>query len=311
MRTNTFKPPVHHVTPPSRPAYRPPTPITHHTTPPTISRPSTPPVHHDDPPTRPSNPPPVTHHDHPPSQDDHHHDNTVTNLLITQSIINSQERIRRDEMEAEERRHRADIDEQERRHRAEMAGQPVAIENHPRVTIIDDPVIPDPPRERPFSREEAVHASIDEHPYYHTSTTREDGGFDWYKLGKVLVVGFLIALVPIVIVFGVMNYKAPAPRYHGAFAAGNIYVVNMTDANVLSCVASFDVFVTNDTNNYDVYWWLGNTTTLSGVYSMLGAIDPSLYYNDVVLCTTGTPPYTYSWDTITTGENYVWLPATP
>jgi len=234
----------------------------------------------------------------------------MTNILITQSIINNRESMRRSELEAEERRHREEMEEQERRHRAEMT-RTVVVER-PRVTIIDDPFAPEYPRERSVAREEAIHASIDERPYYRRPATREIEGVDWGKVIKVLVVGFLIALVPVIIVFGIMNYKPPAPRYHGSFAAGNIHVVDSVanpPVDVVSHVSMFDVAVTNDTNNWDAHWWLGNTTTLSGVYSILENIPDSLYYDDALLYTTGDGVYGDSFDIVTTGETYVWLPA--
>lgn len=130
----------------------------------------------------------------------------------------------------------------------------------------------------------------------------------------MLILGIIIGaaiLIP-VLVFAI---PWPSGYLKGPYQAGNIYVVDSVSGNdVSSHVEYFNVYVTNDTNDLNIYYWLNNATSIPEIHGVLAAIDSNMQYKDVVLETFGSPSspiynMSYSVDLITTGENYIWLEA--
>jgi hypothetical protein len=100
---------------------------------------------------------------------------------------------------------------------------------------------------------------------------------------------------------------------HGAYDDhGPIFVVdNVTGEDVSSQVATFGIYVTNDTADYDSYFYIQDTLSIPGIYFVFTNYIPhDLYYKFVVLYTEGIAPYGYSWDIITTEPNYIYLGTT-
>lgn len=99
-----------------------------------------------------------------------------------------------------------------------------------------------------------------------------------------------------------------APAYSGPFTGATIHVVDGDSGTDISGqISTFDLYVTNDTEDYGAYWWIGNGTTIAGMYQVLGSIDDGLHYSSVVLYTDVYPPYADSWDYLLPGENYVYV----
>jgi hypothetical protein len=124
----------------------------------------------------------------------------------------------------------------------------------------------------------------------------------------VVMIASLI-FIPIVIVPLFSNYVANTSEYrHGSFTPGSIHVVDGETSNdIIECVAEFSVYVTNDTETFDTYMFLGSGTTLNNVRSTLSNIGDDVYYTSVVMWTIGMVPYNSSWDIITEGDNYIYL----
>lgn len=286
-------------TPPPRPIHRPSvtprpsSPPVRHSTPPVRTtptpRPSTPPVHHDRPPTRPT--PPPTHHDRPPEQHDRHPPPVViyptyypppvirdTVVVNNTSIHESVSSTPSDFVDTVDTR----------------AVKPTNVE-----------------RNTMFDVETSSSRPVTERSYHETRDNRS-----WLEKhgGALLILGIIIGaaiLIP-VLVFAI---PWPSGYLKGPYQAGNIYVVDSVSGNdVSSHVEYFNVYVTNDTNDLNIYYWLNNATSIPEIHGVLAAIDSNMQYKDVVLETFGSPSspiynMSYSVDLITTGENYIWLEA--
>lgn len=161
---------------------------------------------------------------------------------------------------------------------------------------------PEPVIERPYQSVQRRTSYYDEEEERWTSK----------NAGKILIVGIIIGLavfIPAIIAF----MPKPNPYHRGPFQAGNIHVVDsVSGVDVSTHVSHFAVWVTNDTNDLNAYWWINNATIMPGIHDVLASIDPELQYKAVVMETFGLPSSlyngSYSIDIITASDNYIWLP---
>jgi len=130
---------------------------------------------------------------------------------------------------------------------------------------------------------------------------------------KIAAVVGIILLVPVGIFWNDIftPTQADMPRlttYEGQFYCDSILVVDGDTAEDVSAFVSYMMlYITNNSNDWEQYYFVGNATTIPGLVSLLGGIGDEWSYNHPVVYTMPVAPYTDTWEYLDEGDNYIYL----
>lgn len=290
----------------SRPTFRPPV---NHSTPPAVRPPSfRPPVHHDNPPARP--PPTVTHR-------------PIISPVVTNTIIINSMKHHHDEP-----MHESD-DFKETATYEQSLPSPSKYCRYCSEAIMSSDICP----KCTLTHEEQ------KYPENNNDIKDRDNDLKFLRFlassdcnvesdmiryqgisnrNKKNIMIILAVVVSIALMFSIpflmpwlkiMTLNPPPIQYkHGSFQVKSLHFVDGNDGTEYAGVEYFELYITNNTDQYDSYKFITNGTgSVSQVLVAIASIPESDYYLNVILYSDGYAPYSDSWDIITDGNNWVYL----